>query len=420
MPLRFGWGCWTFQTASHVHGIHLWEVEHLLRLWMGIWLLIHIVTSTDTSSDLWALAEIWPYASVQTMPLQGFRTFQTATPVHVIHIWGIWSPDQVVDGHMASLSHHYHHICFPRFWESWMKSNLMQVCKPCHYALVEAVEPFKLHPMSMPCIYERLFLRLWMGIWLHIHNLPPQTLPQICESWLKYLMQVCKQCYYALIEAVYPYNCIPCPCHTDMRGLSTFVGCGWAYGFTLKPLAPQMFPQICESWLQSYLIQVCKPCPYALVEAVEPFKLHPMSMWFIYERFEHLLRLWMVMLLCTHTITTIPWINLLKLKNCVREVVHSFLELSWYYCKTLGRLHRTHIFSCSHQSIYSRNQYFLHSACKGLLWNMEQIGLFACDLCVVGLSKHLLEYLTYFEEQKNHVESMILYTVSWKKSQALW
>jgi hypothetical protein len=42
-------------------------------------------------------------------------------------------------------------------------------------------------------------------------------------------------------------------------------------------------------------------------------------------------------------------------------------------------------------------------------------GGFACDLCVVGLSKHLLEYLPYFKEQKYHVESMILYTVSQEK-----
>ncbi len=47
----------------------------------------------------------------------------------------------------------------------------MHVCKPCLYALVEAVEPFKLHPMSMSYISEVLehLLRLWMGIWLYIH-----------------------------------------------------------------------------------------------------------------------------------------------------------------------------------------------------------------------------------------------------------
>jgi hypothetical protein len=47
----------------------------------------------------------------------------------------------------------------------------MQACKPCYYALVEAVELFKLHPMFMPYLYEVFdhLLRLWMGIWLHIH-----------------------------------------------------------------------------------------------------------------------------------------------------------------------------------------------------------------------------------------------------------
>jgi hypothetical protein len=128
---------------------------------------------------------------------------------------------------------------FPQICESWLKSYLMQVCKPCHYALIEAVEPFKLHPISMTYIYERFehLLRLWMGIWLHIH-LPPQTLLQICESWLK-----------------------------------------------------------------SCLMQVCKPCHYALIESVEPCKLHPMSMSYTYEVFEHLLRLWMGIWLHTHTIT---------------------------------------------------------------------------------------------------------------------
>ncbi len=89
-----------------------------------------------------------------------------------------------------------------------------------------------------------------------------------------------------------------------MRGLSTFSGCGWAYGFTLTPLPPQTLPQISESWLKSYLMQVCKPCHYTLDEAVEPFKLHPMSMWYIYEVFERLRRLWMGIWLNIHTITT--------------------------------------------------------------------------------------------------------------------
>jgi hypothetical protein len=49
----------------------------------------------------------------------------------------------------------------------------MQVCKPCHYALVEAVESFKLHPISISYIYEvfECLLRFWMGMWLHTHTI---------------------------------------------------------------------------------------------------------------------------------------------------------------------------------------------------------------------------------------------------------
>jgi hypothetical protein len=105
-------------------------------------------------------------------------------------------------------------------------------------------------------------------------SIPPQMLPQICESWLKsYLMQVCKPCHYALVEAKEPFKL-----HTYMRCLSTFLGGGWAYGFTFTSLPPQTLPQIIESWVRSYLMQVCKPCSYALAKAVEPFNLHPLSM----------------------------------------------------------------------------------------------------------------------------------------------
>ncbi len=89
-----------------------------------------------------------------------------------------------------------------------------------------------------------------------------------------------------------------------MRGLCYFLGCGWAYGFTLTPIPPQTLPQSCGRLLKSHLMQVCKPFHYTLVEVVEPFKLHPMSMSYIYDRFEHLLRLWMGIWLHTHIITT--------------------------------------------------------------------------------------------------------------------
>ncbi len=98
---------------------HKYEMlEHLLRLWMGIWLHTHTVTTTDASPDLEKLAEILPDESVQAMPLRfdwGCRTCQTASHIHIIPIWSVWAPSQVVDGHMASQSHCYHHRHFPRF-----------------------------------------------------------------------------------------------------------------------------------------------------------------------------------------------------------------------------------------------------------------------------------------------------------------
>ena len=48
----------------------------------------------------------------------------------------------------------------------------MQVCKPCHFATVEAVEPFKLHPTSMSYLYEVFehLQLLCIDIWLHTHS----------------------------------------------------------------------------------------------------------------------------------------------------------------------------------------------------------------------------------------------------------
>ncbi len=106
----------------------------------------------------------------------------------------------------------------------------MQVCKPCHYTLIEAVEPFKQHPMSMSYIYElfKHLLRLWMGIWLPTHiKTTTDASPELGE---------------------------------------------------LAVILPDASLQTMH---------------YALVEAVEPFKLHPISMLYIYEVFECLLRLWM-------------------------------------------------------------------------------------------------------------------------------
>ncbi len=223
MPLRFDWGCRTFQTASLVHVIPIW----------GVWGPSQVVDEHMASHShcyhyrhsrrFVRVGLNPPDASVQTMPLRfdwGCKTFQTASYVYAILIWEVLALFQDVDGHMALCSHQYHQRHFPRFVKIGWNPTW---CKCANDATIH---------------------------WLRLYNL---------------------------------LNCIPCPCHTYMRGLSTFSGCGLAYGFTFTLIPPQTIPQICESWLKSYLMQVCKQGHYVLIESVEPFKLHTISMPYIYE-----------------------------------------------------------------------------------------------------------------------------------------
>ncbi len=143
-------------------------------------------------------------------------------------------------------------------------------------------------------------------------------------------------------------NCILCQCHAYMRCLSTFSGSGWAYGFTLTPLTPQTFSQICESWLRSYLMQVCKPWHYTLNEAVDPFKLHSKSMSYIYEVFECLLRLWMGIWLHIHTIATTDaspdlWELAEILPDANVQTMPLRFDWGWKTYQTASHVHGIHI-----------------------------------------------------------------------------
>jgi hypothetical protein len=184
----------------------------------------------------------------------------------------------------------------------------MQVCKPCHYALVQAVKPFKLHPMYMSYIYASFehLLRMWMGIWLHIHIVT--TTDTSSDLWE--LAEILPDASVQNMPLCFCGGCRTFQTASHVHAIHTwgvwrpFSHCGWAYGFTFTLLAPQTLPQIWESCLNSYLLQVCKPCHYALVEAIEPFKLHPMIMAYLYEVFEHLLRMWMGVWLHNYIVTT--------------------------------------------------------------------------------------------------------------------
>ncbi len=189
----------------------------------------------------------------------------------------------------------------PQIWESWLKSYLMQVCKLCHYALIDAVEPFKLHPISMSNMYEvfECLLRLWMGKWLHTHTVTTtDTSPDLGK----------------LAEILPDASVKTKPLHLYWVR-KTFQTTSHVHGIPKwgvwvpsqvvdGHMASHSYLYHQRHLLNSYLMQVCKPCHYTLVEAVEPFKLHSMSMAYLNIIFKQLLRLWMGIWLHTHTITT--------------------------------------------------------------------------------------------------------------------
>jgi hypothetical protein len=89
IPIRYHWGCGTFQTASHIHVIHILGVWTPTQLWMGIWQHTHTVTHREVSPDLGKFSEIIYDVNVEMIPRHyrwGGRTFQTASHIYVIHI----------------------------------------------------------------------------------------------------------------------------------------------------------------------------------------------------------------------------------------------------------------------------------------------------------------------------------------------
>ncbi len=151
--------------------------------------------------------------------------------LHPHTYWGVWAPSQVVDGHMASHSHQYRHRHLPRFvkvgWNPiWCKCANHATTFWFGFRIFQTA--FHVHGIHIWEVWTPSGCQWAYGFTLT--SLPPQTLPQIWESWLKSdLMQVCKPCHYKVVE---PFKLHP------MRCLSTSSGCGWAYGFTLTPLPP--------------------------------------------------------------------------------------------------------------------------------------------------------------------------------------
>jgi len=155
------------------------------------------------------------------------------------------------------------------------------------YTIIEAVEPFKLHPTSMSYIYKVFehLKQLLMGIWQHTHTVTT----------------------------------------TDISpDLGEFA---------------EILDDIISEWKWSH---------YTIIEAVEPFKLHPTSMSYIYKVFEHLKQLWMFRWHHIHTVTTTEVSpDLGEFTEILDEVSVEIIPLHYHWgCRTFqtaSHIYDTHI-----------------------------------------------------------------------------
>ena len=124
-----------------------------------------------------------------------------------------------------------------------------------HYAIIETVEPFKLHPISMSYIYKVFehLEQVWMGIRQQIHTITTTDVSSDLGEFTE-------------IRDDVSVEMIPLRNRWDCRTFQTAF--------------------------------------HTIVETVEPFKLHPISMSYIYKVFEHLEQFRMGIWQHIHTVTT--------------------------------------------------------------------------------------------------------------------
>jgi len=129
----------------------------------------------------------WSVEMIPVCYRWGCRTFQTASHIHVIHILGVWTHETVVDGHMAAHSHHYYHRGFPRFGEfTEILDDVNVEMIPLRYCwgfrtFLNCI-PHSCHT------YIRSFKTWNSCGWAYgstLIPLPPQRFPQIWENLLK-------------------------------------------------------------------------------------------------------------------------------------------------------------------------------------------------------------------------------------------
>ena len=118
MSLRYGWGCRTFQTASHIHVIHkgCFYVLNSCGWAYGCTLTPLPPQTCSRIWESWLKSYRWCMCGDHvTCYGWGRRTFQTVPHIHVIHIEGILSTFNWYVGLYGSTRTRYHHRCIPQF-----------------------------------------------------------------------------------------------------------------------------------------------------------------------------------------------------------------------------------------------------------------------------------------------------------------
>jgi len=135
MPIRYDWGCKTFQNGSHTHLIHIqgvWAPSVVVdkHIWMHPSTLTIANIEPQCCRVDWNLKWRWRRANnANTLYDWGCKTFQTGSHIHFIHIHvhGVWAPSAVVDRHMdATLTiADIHPQCCRVVWKlmSWRRAN---------------------------------------------------------------------------------------------------------------------------------------------------------------------------------------------------------------------------------------------------------------------------------------------------------
>ena len=107
--------------------------EHLLLLWIGIWMHPHTLAIADVHPQCcrvdWKLMWLRHANNGTTLYDWGCKTFQTGSHIHFIHVHvhGVWAPSAVVDRNMdATLTiSDIHPQCCRVAWKlmSWRRAN---------------------------------------------------------------------------------------------------------------------------------------------------------------------------------------------------------------------------------------------------------------------------------------------------------